>query len=139
MRIRLNSWQRVGIVLSVLAFVGLGVYAWVFEARQRDHSYFRQLSMCDATLQTDNELLRDIGKGEDQDRREAAIQAEHEDCKSEAAATFRESFDASLKRMPLFLAKVLGLIVLGWLIEWFVVEIARWIRRSFHQHRDNFS
>src|SRR4029077_6547465 len=32
MRIRLNRWQRVGIVLSVLAFVGIGIYAWVFEA-----------------------------------------------------------------------------------------------------------
>ena len=36
MRIRLNRWQQIGVVLSVLAFVGIGVYAWVFEARHRD-------------------------------------------------------------------------------------------------------
>ena len=38
MRIRLNAWQRIGIVLSVLVFVGLGVYAWVFEAQHREQA-----------------------------------------------------------------------------------------------------
>lgn len=73
MRIRLNRWQQVGIVLSVLAFIGLGVYAWIFEARQRNHIYLQQLSMCDATLQTDKEELQYLGKEEDRDKREAAI------------------------------------------------------------------
>ena len=135
MRIRLNRWQRVAIVLSVLAFVGMGLYAWVFEARQRDHFYLLQLSMCNATLQMENDLLRDIGKEEDRDKRQAAVQAENESCKSEAPATLRKSFHASLERMPLFLATVLGLIVLAWLIEWFVVEIVRWIKRGSQRSR----
>jgi hypothetical protein len=132
---RLNRWQRIGIVLSVLAFIGLGVYAWVFEARQRDRFYSTQLSMCDGTLRTQNEALQGIGTQEDRAKREAANQSEYEECKNEAGATLRESFNASLQRMPLFLAKVLGLIVLAWLIEWFVVEIARWIKRSSHKAR----
>ena len=55
MRIRLNAWQRIGIVLSVLVFVGLGVYAWVFEAQHREQFYRWRLSMCNATLQIENE------------------------------------------------------------------------------------
>ena len=39
MRIRLNCWQQIGVVLSVHAFVGIGIYAWVFEARHRDSFY----------------------------------------------------------------------------------------------------
>ena len=66
---------------------------------------------------------------------------------NEADATLRESFKASLERMPIFLAKVLGIIVVAWLIEWFIVEIARWIRRSSQRvaahssldHNDVFS
>ena len=54
MRIRLNAWQRIGIVLSVLVFVGLGVYAWVFEAQHREQFYRWRLSMCNATLQIEN-------------------------------------------------------------------------------------
>ena len=65
MRIRLNRWQRVGIVLSVLAFVGIGIYAWVFEARQRDRFYSTQLSMCYNTLRTQNDALQGLGTQED--------------------------------------------------------------------------
>jgi hypothetical protein len=137
MRTRLNRWQRIGIVLSVLAFVGLAVYAWVFEARHRDRFYSTQLSMCDGTLRTQNDALQGIGTQDDRAKREAANQLEYEECKNEADATLRESFNASLQRMPLFLAKVFGLIVLAWLIEWFVVEIARWVRKSSRKSRTN--
>jgi hypothetical protein len=135
MRIRLNRWQRVGIVLSVLAFVGIGIYAWVFEARHRDRLYSAQLSMCYNTLRTQNDALQVLGTQEDRAKREAANQAEYEQCKNEADATLRESFNASLERMPIFLAKVLGIIVVAGLIEWFIVEIARWVRRRSQRSR----
>src|ERR1700722_2275797 len=135
MRRRLNRWQRIGIVLSVLAFVGLGVYAWVFEARHRDQFYSTQLGMCDGTLRTQNEALQGIKAQEDRAKREAVNQSEYEECKNEAGATSRDFFNTSLQRMPIFLAKVLGLIVLAWLIEWLVVEIARWIKRSSQRSR----
>jgi hypothetical protein len=114
MRTRLNRWQRIGIVLSVLAFMGLAVYAWVFEARHRDKFYSTQLSMCAGTLRTQNEALQGIGTQEDRAKREAVNQSEYEECKNEAGATLRDLFNTSLQRMPIFLAKVLGLIVLAW-------------------------
>jgi hypothetical protein len=97
--------------------------------------YSTQLSMCDGTLRTQNDALQCIGTQEDRVKREATNQSEYEECRDEADATLRESFNASLQRIPLSLAKVLGLIVLAWLIEWFVVEIARWIKRSSHKAR----
>ena len=135
MRIRLNRWQRVGIVLSVLAFVGIGTYAWVFEAWHRDRFYRTQLSMCYNTLRTQNDALQDLGTQEDRAQRETANQAEYEQCMNEADATLRATTDADLKRMPIFLATVLGLIVIAWLIELLVVEIARWIMRSSQRSR----
>ena len=76
-------------------------------------------------------------KERDKDQREAAIQADHERCKGQAGADLRDSYDGSVRRLPIFLAKVFGLIILAWLIEWFVIEIARWIkRRSRSSRRD---
>jgi hypothetical protein len=135
MRIRLNRWQQVGIVLSVLAFVGIGIYAWVFEAWHRDRFHGTQLSMCYNTLRTQNDALQALGPQEDRAKREAANQSEYEQCKNEADATLRESFNTSLERLPIFLAKVLGIIVVAWLIEWFIVEITRWIRRRSSRSR----
>ena len=94
MRLKLNKWQRVGVVLSVLAFVGLGIYAWVFEARQRDSFYSTQLSMCYNTLRTQDDALQGLGTQEDRIEREAANQAEYAQCMNEADAALRESFNA---------------------------------------------
>jgi hypothetical protein len=135
MRIGFNAWQRIAIALSVLALVGIGAYVWVFEARHRDQFYRWQLSLCNTTLQTENESLQYAGKEEDRERREAAIQADHERCNGEATANLHESSEASLKRLPVFLAKVLGLIILAWLIEWCAVEIARSIKRRSSNSR----
>jgi hypothetical protein len=130
MRIRLKRWQQIGVVLSVLAFVGIGIYAWVFEAQQRDSFYITQLTMCYNTLRTQNDALQGLGTQEDRAEREAANQAEYEQCMNEADATLRATTDADLKRIPIFLATVLGLIVIAWLIEWFIVELVRWARQS---------
>jgi hypothetical protein len=132
---RLNCWQQIGVVLSVLAFVGIGIYAWVFEARHRDSFYITQLTMCYNTLRTQNDALQGLATQEDRAEREAANQSEYGQCMNEADATLREAADADLKRMPIFLATVLGLIVIAWLIELLVVEIARWIMRSSRRSR----
>jgi hypothetical protein len=86
-------------------------------------------------LRTQNDALQGLGKQEDRPEREAANQAEYEQCMNEADATLRATTDANLKRMPIFLATVLGLIVIAWLIEWFIVEIVRWARRSSQRSR----
>ena len=107
MRLKLNKWQRVGVVLSVLAFIGLGVYAWVFEAQQRDKFYSTQLSMCYNTLRTQNDALQGLGTQEDRIEREAANQAEYAQCMNEADAALRESFNASSSACQFFSQKCL--------------------------------
>ena len=130
MGLKLNKWQRVGIILSVIAFVGLALQAWVFQARQRDQFYTMQLILCEDTLRTENELAQNVGKQEDRAKREATNQTEYESCKVEAAELLRTSFDSSYKTMPIFLAKVLAIIIFAWLLEWIIVETLRWMRRG---------
>ena len=130
MGLKLNKWQRVGIILSVIAFVGLALQAWVFQARQRDQFYTMQLILCEDTLRTENEQAQNVGKREDRAKREATNQTEYESCKVEAAELLRTSFDSSYKTMPIFLAKVLAIIIFAWLLEWIIVETLRWMRRG---------
>ena len=108
MRIRLNRWQQIGVVLSMLAFVGIGIYAWVFEARHRDSFYITQITMCYGTLRIQNDALQGLGTQEDRAEREAANQSEYGQCMNEADATLRETNDANLKHMPIFLATVIS-------------------------------
>jgi hypothetical protein len=97
----------------------------------------RRLKPFKQSLRIENEALQHIGKKEDRYQREPAIQADHERCKGQASADLHDSYDASVRRLPIFLAKVFGLIILAWLIEWFVIEIAKWIkRRSRSSRRD---
>jgi hypothetical protein len=128
MGLKLN-WQRIGIILSVIVFIGFGIYAWIFEAQYRDRHYTMQLSLCKETLETEDQSLQYIGRQEDRDKMEAANQADYQRCKSEADEAFSKSLDASRKGMPLFLAKVLGIMVSAWLIESLIVETVRWIKR----------
>jgi hypothetical protein len=83
MRIRLSRWQQIGVIFSVLAFVGIGIYAWVFEARHRDSFYITQLIMCYNTLRTQNGALQGLGTQQDRAEREAANQAEYGQCMNE--------------------------------------------------------
>jgi hypothetical protein len=131
----LGRWQRMGIVLSVLGFVGLGVYAWIFVARHRDQVHHLQLSACEAALRIAKEELQSLGNTDDRERKESAIQRDYETCKAEADAKLQAAFAVSLRRLPIFLATVLVLIILAWLLEWFVVEMARRVRRGMQRGR----
>ena len=102
MRIKLGRWQRIGIALSVLAFVGLGVYAWIFEARHRDQVYHLQLSTCDATLRFAKDQLQSLGNDDDREMRKTAIQKDYETCKTEAVEKLQTVFRTV--QLPLIIA-----------------------------------
>ena len=133
MGLKLNKWQRAGIILSVIAFVGLALQAWVFQARQRDQFYNIQLSLCEDTLRTENELAQNVGKQEDLAKREATNQTEYESCKAEAAELLRTSFDSSYKTMLLHARFVLVRCVLNHLR----VRRERMKRGQDRQHSDS--
>jgi hypothetical protein len=44
-----RGWRRIGIVLSVIWFIGFGGYVWTSEVRHISDYYEFQLKMCYAT------------------------------------------------------------------------------------------
>ncbi len=131
MRIKLNGWQRIGIVLSLIWFVIFGGYVWQESAKHSGDFYKSSLLTCGEILDTKQESLRYIEKQEDRNEKEAANVAEYEKCRGDAEKLFYREVDANYASIPIYLAIDFGIVVFGWLVAWLVVAISKWIRRGF--------
>src|SRR5271168_1648114 len=94
MRIKLNGWQRIGIVLSVIWFFGFAGYVWTDSIHNVGEFYGWQLGMCVAILDTKNGSLQYIGKKEDRDAKSDANAAEYLSCRQNAQRLFFGEWNA---------------------------------------------
>jgi len=78
--------QRIGIVLSVIWFIGFAGYIWIYSVRDASDFHRWQLDVCNSILNMDNEALQYIGKQEDRDKKQTASWTKYEKCQSEAGA-----------------------------------------------------
>jgi len=131
MRIKLNGWQRIGIVMSVVWFFGFAGFVWIWDTRERGTFYGWQLKMCDAILSTKNESLQYLTKREDRDERADENAAEYLSCRRSAERLFLGEMNGRYGGIPILLAVDFGIIIFAWLVAWFVVAITRWISRGF--------
>jgi hypothetical protein len=104
-----RGWRRIGVILSVIWFVGFGLYAWTDSTTQSSNFYKASLSVCYG-----------LSKPADGDR-----------CKNEATALFKQEADKRWEQFPLFLAFDLATVAVGWLLVWAVVALVRWVGRGF--------
>lgn len=114
MRINLEGWQRVGIAVSVVWFVGF-LFVGDYSARWVWYSYGIDKSVCAEKfgITFQDESKADI----DQDR------AGFAGCKTDARNAF-------LGAMGKIVTKDLGAIVLGWLVAWLGIVATRRLRRA---------
>ena len=103
---------RIGIVLSVIWFVGFGAYTWFSSIRRLDDLYSRDMRTC----------------SENFDRTQNQIN--YEDCIGEATELYRSRFNVYKERIPRLLAVDFGIIAFCWSVALFGVVITRWIRRG---------
>ncbi len=132
MRIRFNGWQRIGIVLSIMWLVGFTAHMWNVEAKRATNFYGYEWKMCAIIAENELKSLLSGRYEEDWVKQSAQIDAEAKKCRDSAEAYFNKSInDRIYKSIPIWLAESFGIIVLGWLVAWFLVGIAKWIRRGF--------
>jgi hypothetical protein len=129
MRLGLNGWQRIGIVLSVIWFIGFAGYIWSQQVKSDVELYGRYLDTCYTILNMDNEAY--IANQEDRDKRQAANWTKYEKCQSGAGAIFHERADNNYKGIPILLAVDFGTVLFGWLVVWSGIGITRWIKGGF--------
>ena len=108
MRIKLNGRQRIGIVLSMIWFVGFALW----------FSHATDLSICDALRR---EPLKNGGN-------ENGLWTEHQlaGCRGNVHGFYWNI----VVRM---FATDFGVIILGWLIAWLGIVSVRWIRRGLRK------
>jgi hypothetical protein len=117
MRLRLNGWQRLGIVLSVIAFVGFAGYAvnvLYYDDREDvlQGKFAEVRRLCEEKLKDPSDPYSSVGTPAEFRKR----------CFREAHARFLEYM----------LAIAFGTVFLCWLFSWLgIVVVMRWIKRGF--------
>jgi hypothetical protein len=117
MRIKLNGWQRIGVVLSVIWFIGFAAYtAYIWN--DEEHKYW-SADQADIFSEATNECLRrsEVDYWLDS----AKWHATYDKCLYEAHARY----------IAKMFALNFGVIVFGWLAAWLGIVVTRWIRRGF--------
>jgi len=101
--VRLNGWQRIGIVLSVLWAIGAGVHLWL-GWQTVSYGYWRAYYHCVFTPGND----------------ENSCQSAQEDAEKKPTEYVRVMLPLALAVIPI-----------AWLLVYIIVWTVRWIRRGF--------
>jgi hypothetical protein len=114
MRIKLNGWQRIGIVLSVIWFVG---FAWVGEDGVQAvwHGFNDWVSYCSEEQNRTGEKNAPWTKYQLEN---------YKLCKWKGYELYGIMITERI-------AVDIGMIICSWLIAWLGTGVVRWIRRGF--------
>src|SRR5665213_495776 len=127
----MKGWRRIGIVISVLWFLGFGFFLWNMHIHDLTDPYDSELHLCGSLLDIDNDGLQYVKPGS-RDARQAVNWTKYEDCKKRAEVNFHKLADEQgTYAIPIVLAINAVSIALGWLLVWFIVVVVRWVRRGF--------
>ena len=123
----MGGWKRIGIVLSIIWFLGFGVYLFAqpsFEAELHKWS----LHACTTIYQSAEEDSRKFGTIE---RRMPEIEAARKECIEKATLTYERIRPSDYARLTEIIVVNLVSIALAWLVVGGCVSVVRWIRRGF--------
>jgi hypothetical protein len=129
---RARDWRRIGIVLSVIWFLGFGGYTWTKEANRLQVSLLARTDLCYSILKSANDALPNIANQAQREKIYTESLARHEECGDRALrlmATDRDNFLWS--STPLLLAFDAATVAFGWLVVWLVILVVRWVQRGF--------
>jgi hypothetical protein len=129
----MKGWRRIGIILSVIWFLGFGVFLWRLLVDELVATYSYSLQNCRLLEDSANNGLQYFPY-EKREKRQAEISALDSKCRSDA----KLEFDRTLKQRggdgwlaAFTVIYDLISIALGWLIVWGCVALGRWVHRGF--------
>jgi hypothetical protein len=128
---KLNGWQRIGIVISIIWFIGFGAFIWTDTLRQDRDYHANDAEVCRLILNANNESLPYIENKGERDKTESENLAKYDMCQKSALAFLDREYEEARSGMPLLLAIDVGTVLFGWLVVWMFVGITRWVKRGF--------
>jgi hypothetical protein len=106
-----RGWRRIGIVLSIIWFVGFGGWMWIESVRENADFYGGLFGMCYS-------IQSETGRRECQ---------KHADDYYQTTSAKLQSPEV----LAAFVAVDAGTVALGWSIVIAAVAVVRWVRRGF--------
>jgi hypothetical protein len=127
MGLRLNGWQRIGIVLSVSWFIGCLLYTGHGIENLAEGARASRVSRCYGTFDSAHRLY-DPGN----EARLVAAEEALKQCKDAAYAAYLldRKKNGAIARSS-FLTDFVPPLIFGWLVVWFAIGITRWIKAGF--------
>lgn len=103
-----------GIVLSVIWFLGFATWGWNDSLEEIRQSYKFAVSACR------NESLR---------LSEPASSAQYKRCQDQESAIFEDELEKNRRHLPILLVTDLVTIIFAWTVMWLIVDSVRWARK----------
>ena len=113
-----TSLQKFGIALSIIWFVGFGVY--LLAHRYGEAHRIQEVALNDCKVKYDN-ILDAINLSPNEKQRRA-IDTERTECSKAVAAEFLKNGGAIEREAPLLAAIDFGTVIFAWLIAWMFLQ-----------------
>ena len=131
----MKGWRRIGIVLSVVWFLGFGVYLFA-EPTWEAELHGRRLQNCYLIYGGSIEDARKYASDADDmiKRWMPDIEARREECENKASLWYTDHRQSNFVRLAEIVALNLLSIALAWAVAWGCIAVGRWVHREFTTH-----
>jgi hypothetical protein len=120
---KMRGWRRLGVVLSVLWFIGFGW--WLRQADYDNAMKFAGYDMCSYAYE--RKRAREFSDLEQALREDAQVNREFHDCLHRAG----EDFVRLITPWWVIIVMDVLSIALMWLLAWIIVRVGRWVAVGF--------
>jgi hypothetical protein len=128
----MKGWRRIGIVLSVIWFLGFGIYQ-LAQPTFEVELYGRSLHNCTTIYEEAQENVRKFARDADDmiKRWMPDIEAALKECEEQAKLRYEGAEPSVYARLAEIIIVNLITIALAWLVAWGCVAVGRWVYRGF--------
>jgi hypothetical protein len=128
-----RGWRRIGIVLSIIWFVGFGFFLWRSTLEGHLELLRNGLHTCGVIYEMQTDTTHSVTNDDERNRRYAANDAKWKQCQDGAEASYRRGVQ-DLRTgtfWGVLIAFDAGTLLIAWFVVWIVVLVVRWIGRGF--------
>ena len=119
MNVRLNGWHVIGVVLSIVWFVGFAGWGWNDSIGEIRHTFTKGLNDCYRNWRpSDGDYATSMERW-----------AQLKQCVDREGVSFEREFETNKRSIPILLAIDLLTVIFAWLMVWVIARIVRWVRR----------
>jgi hypothetical protein len=127
----MSGWHRIGVVLSVLWFVGFGGWLWMSEVNGHQDFYGHQIETCIFVAKMNREPL--APNDPQYAQKDAKIDGEERACVDRAADFLSQQMSSLRSGVWLIAAAAVASLILWWLLAGIIVSVGRWVAAGFRR------